>query len=180
MATKKISTAMEKALNTQMTQEAWQAQVYLSYAAWAEANHFAGTSDFLYEHSHEEREHMFKVLKYILNRSGQVKVEAIKAAPADPKDLGDCLRKLLQHEVENSKLIYQLADLAHAEKDWATLNFAQWFVKEQVEEETLVTDLLDRYVLATTEKEGNANLYELDRDIANASQKATVPQEEKF
>ncbi len=180
MATKKISTTMEKALNTQMTQEAWQAQVYLSYAAWAETNHFAGTSDFLYEHSHEEREHMFKVLKYILNRGGEVKVEAIKAAPAPPKNLGDCLKKLLQHEVDNSKLIYKLADLAHSEKDWATLNFAQWFVKEQVEEETLVSNLMGQYVLATTKKEGNVNLYELDRDIANASQKATVPQEEKF
>lgn len=180
MATKKISAAMEKALNAQMTQEAWQAQVYLSYGAWAEDSHFAGVSDFLYKHAHEEREHMFKILKYILNRGGSVKVDAIKAAPADPKDLGDCLKKLLQHEVENSKLIYELADLAHGEKDWPTLNFAQWFVKEQVEEETLVNNLLDLYALATTKKDGNVNLYELDKDIAKASQEATIPQEEKF
>ncbi|MGB6046448.1 MAG: ferritin [Flavobacteriales bacterium] len=180
MATKRISASMEKALNAQMTQEAWQAQVYLSYGAWAEGAHYAGTSDFLYKHAHEEREHMFKILKYILNRGGKVKVDAIQAAPADPKDLGDCLKKLLQHEVENSKLIDNLADLAHKERDWATLNFAQWFVKEQVEEETLVNNLLDLYVLATTKKDGNVNLYELDRDIAKASQEATIPQEEKF
>lgn len=180
MATKKISAAMEKALNTQMTQEAWQAQVYLSYAAWAEDSHFAGIADFLYMHAHEEREHMFKILKFILNRGGKVKVDAIKAAPADPKDLGDCLKKLLKHEEDNSKLIDGLADLAHKERDWASLNFAQWFVKEQVEEETLVNKLLDMYVLATTKKDGNVNLYELDKDIAKASQEATIPQEEKF
>lgn len=180
MATKRISAAMEKALNAQMTQEAWQAQVYLSYAAWAEDGHYAGISDFLYKHSHEEREHMFKVLKYILNRGGKVKVDAIKAAPADPKDLGDCLKKLLQHEVDNSKLIDGLADLAHKEKDWASLNFAQWFVEEQVEEETLVNNLLDLYVLATTKKDGNVNLYELDKDIAKASQEAAIPREEKI
>lgn len=65
MATKRISAALEKALNAQMTQEAWQAQVYLAYGAWAEENHYAGISDFLYKHAHEEREHMYKVLKFI-------------------------------------------------------------------------------------------------------------------
>jgi ferritin len=180
MATKRISAALEKALNAQMTQEAWQAQVYLAYGAWAEENHYAGISDFLYKHAHEEREHMYKVLKFILNRGGQVKVDAIPAAPAPPKDLGDCLRKLLAHEVENSRSIDELTDLAHKEKNWAALNFAQWFVKEQVEEETLFSNMLDKYILATTRKEGNANLYELDRDLANASQEAAVPQEEKF
>lgn len=180
MATKRISAAMEKALNAQMTQEAWQAQVYLSYAAWAEENNFGGISDFLYKHAHEEREHMFKIIKFIINRGGKVKVDAIKAAPADPKDLGDCLKKLLQHEVDNSKMIDGLADLAHKEKDWASLNFAQWFVKEQVEEETLFSNLLDKYTLATSKKEGNVNLYDLDKDIAKASQEAAIPQEEKF
>jgi ferritin len=180
MATKRISAAMEQALNAQMMQEAWQAQVYLSYAAWCEENHFAGIADFLYKHAHEEREHMFKVLKFIINRGGKVKVEAIAAAPADPKDLGDCLQKLLGHEVDNSTLIDGLADLAQGEKDWASLNFAQWFVKEQVEEETLFSNMLDKYVLATTGKEDNAGLYELDRDVASAPQEAAIPQEEKF
>jgi ferritin len=180
MATKRISAAMEKALNAQMTREAWQAQVYLSYAAWAEASHFAGVSDFLYKHAHEEREHMFKILKYILNRGGKVQVTAIDAAPADPKDLGDCLKKLMDHEVQNSKHIDKLADMAQKERDWASLNFAQWFVKEQVEEETLVSNLHDLYVLATTKRDNNVNLYELDKDIAKASQEATIPQEEKF
>lgn len=171
---------MEKALNAQMTQEAWQAQVYLAFACWAEENHYAGISDFLYKHAHEEREHMFKIIKYIINRGGKVKVEAIKAAPADPKDLGDCLKKLLQHEVDNSRMIDGLADLAQKEKDWASLNFAQWFVKEQVEEETLFSNMLDKYVLATTKRENNTNLYEFDRDVAGASQEAPIPQEEKF
>lgn len=169
---------MERSLNAQMTQEAWQAQVYLSYAAWAEENHYAGIAEFLYKHSHEEREHMFKILKFIINRGGKVKVDAIKAAPANPSDLGDCLKKLLQHEVDNSHMIYTLADLAHKERDWAALNFAQWFVKEQVEEETLFSSMLDKYTLATAKKEGNANLYALDRDIAGASQEAEIPQEE--
>ncbi len=180
MATKRISDEMEQALNAQMTQEAWQAQVYLSYAAWAESEHYSGTSDFLYKHAHEEREHMFKFLKFILNRGGRVTVAAIDAAPENPRDLGDCLQRLLRHEEENSKLINRLADLAHKERDWATLNFAQWFVKEQVEEETLVNNLLDMYNLASKETANNVNLYEFDQDIGKLSQEATIPQEEKF
>jgi ferritin len=77
-------------------------------------------------------------------------------------------------------MIDSLTELAHKEKDWAALNFAQWFVKEQVEEETLFSTMLDKYTLATSKKEGNLNLYEFDRDVAGASQEAEIPQEEKF
>ena len=51
MKTKRISDAMEKALNNQMTREAFQSQVYLSYASWAEVNGFSGIAAFLYKHT---------------------------------------------------------------------------------------------------------------------------------
>ena len=169
---------MEKALNEQMTQEAWQAQVYFSYASWAESNHFGGLAGFLFKHMREEREHMFKFAKYILNRGGKVNVAPIKAAPADPKDLGQCLKALLDHEVKNSKLIDEIVNLAHKEKDWPTFNFANWFVKEQIEEETLFSELLDRYVLATSKGDANLNLYGLDRDLMETPQEVTIPRNE--
>ncbi len=171
---------MEKLLNTQMTREAFQAQVYLSYASWAEVNSFAGIATFLYGHSQEEREHMFKILKYINDRGGSAKIEAIDAAPANPKDIGDCLKKILKHEIDNSKEIDKIVNLAHEEKDWATFNFGQWFVKEQIEEETLINGIIDKYNLTGVETEGNTNLYEMDRDLTNASQEAEIPREEKL
>lgn len=180
MKTKRLSAAMEKALNTQMTTEAYQAQVYLSYASWAEVNSYTGIAGFLYKHMEEERNHMFKFLKYINNRGGKAKVEAIKAPPADPKNIEDCLQKALKHEIENSKAIDEIVNLAHKEKDWATFSFGQWFVKEQIEEETLINDLIDKYTLASKEKEDNTNLYELDKDVARASQDAEIPREEKI
>lgn len=145
MKTKRISDTMEKALNDQMTREAFQGQVYLSYASWAEVNGFAGIAAFLYKHMNEERQHMFKFLKFINDRGGHALVQAIEAPPADPKDMGDCLRKALQHEIDNSKSIDAIVNLAHEEKDWATISFGQWFVTEQIEEETLVNNLLDQY-----------------------------------
>lgn len=177
MAKKRFSDKMEKALNQQMTREAHQAQIYLAYASWAEVNGYGGISDFLNKHSVEERQHMFKFLKYINNRGGHAKIEPIDGPSGDPKDLGDCLQGAMDHEVENSKAIYDLVDMAHEEKDWSTFNFLQWFVKEQIEEETLIQDLLDRYELAAKEKNG-ADLYTLDRDTAAAPQEAAVPREE--
>lgn len=175
---KRISDQMEEMLNKQMTREAYQAQVYLSYGAWAEENSFAGVATFLYGHMKEEREHMFKILKYIIDRGGTVKVEAIKGAPVHPKDIGECLNNILNHEIENSKEIDRIVKLAHEESDWATFNFGQWFVKEQIEEETLINSVIDKYNLASTETAGNHNLYEMDKDLATASQEATTPRDE--
>ncbi|MEO5909740.1 MAG: ferritin [Pelobium sp.] len=180
MKNKRISDKIEKALNDQMTREAFQAQVYLSYASWAECNSYGGVASFLYKHANEERQHMFKFIKYINDRGGKTKIQAIDAPPADPISMEDCLNKVLKHEIENSACIDAIVNLAHEEKDWATFNFGQWFVKEQIEEETLINNLLDKYSLASKEVGNNSNLYELDKDMNNASQEATLPQEEKF
>ena len=179
MAMKRISNAMEKALNDQMTREAYQAQVYLAYASWSEVSGFPGISSFLYKHMNEERQHMFKFIKFINDRGGKTKIEAIDAPPTDPKNIEDCLDKTLRHEIANSKAINDIVNLAHEEKDWATFNFAQWFVKEQIEEESLVKELIDKYQLAA-QKDDDSNLYELDKDVATASHEATLPRDEEY
>lgn len=180
MTTKRFSDTMEKALNDQMTREAHQAQVYLSYASWAEVNGFPGVAAFLYKHMQEERQHMFKFIKFINGRGGHTRIEAIPAPPDDPRDLGDCLRRTLQHEIDNSASIDHIVNLAHEEKDWATFNFAQWFVQEQIEEEALVNELLDKYSLATEVQSNNANLYDLDKDLAHAPQEVPLAREEQI
>ena len=174
---KRISESMEQALNDQMNREAFQAQVYLAYGSWAEVNGFPGISAFLYKHSQEERKHMFKFLKFINVRGGKSRIESIDAPPVDPKDLHDCLQKTLQHEIDNSKSIDAIVNQALEEKDWATFNFGQWFVREQIEEETLVSELLDKYLLAARGQEKTANLYALDRDMCGAPQEAEIPRE---
>lgn len=179
MPTKRISDAMETTLNDQMTREAYQAQVYLAYASWAEVNGFPGISAFLYKHMDEERQHMFKFIKFINDRGGKARIEAIDAPPADPKNIEDCLQKTLQHEIDNSKAIDDIVNLAQEEKDWATFNFAQWFVKEQIEEESLVKELIDKFQLAS-QKHDDSNLYELDKDVATASHEATLPRDEEY
>ena len=177
---KRISDEMERLLNAQMTREAYQAQVYLSYASWPEMNSFAGVAKFLYGHMQEEREHMFKILKYILDRGGKPVIAAIDAAPVHPKDLGECLNNIMRHEIENSKEIDKIVNLAHEERDWPTFNFGQWFVQEQIEEETLINNVLDKYNLASTKTNSNHSLYEMDRDMNSEPQSAVTPREEKI
>lgn len=179
MKTKRISDAMEALLNKQMTREAHQAQVYLSYACWAEVNGFPGIATFLYKHMEEERQHMFKFIKYIHSRGGKTRVEAIEGPPSDPKDLGECLQRTLKHEIKNSDHINDIVKQALEDEDWATFNFGQWFVREQIEEEELVNNLLDKYQLATEDPSDNANLYSLDRDVADAPQEVAIPREEE-
>lgn len=172
---KRISDKIEQALNDQMNQEALQSQAYLALGSWAETNNYAGVADFFYKHSEEERNHMFKFLAYINERGGEAKIGAIPVPRDNPTDLHSCIEDVWKHELENSKKIYALVDLAMAERDWATFNFLQWFVKEQIEEEALINQWRDKFALASKDKKDNQNFYALDKDMATASQEGDLP-----
>jgi ferritin len=165
MDTKRLSSTIEAALNAQMTKEAHASQIYLSYGAWADSEGFGGVANFLFRHAQEERNHMMKILEYILKRGGDVQVTAIPAPPSKPTSLQNCFEKIFEHEVDNTKTVYALVKLSHDEGDWATWNFMQWFVKEQIEEETLALNLLDKVKIAGGEKMSSEALYALDKDL---------------
>jgi len=168
MDTKRISEGIETILNKQVTKEAEAAQVFLSYGCWADAQGYGGIANFFFRHVVEERNHMMKVMQYIMERGGKVTITAIKAPPADPTSLKDCFEKTFQHEVDNTNAIYDIVNLAHEQRDWATYNFAQWFVKEQIEEEKLVMELLDKLKIAGGDQATNESLFSLDKFIGEA------------
>ena len=177
MKTNRLSDKIMSALNSQMTKEAHAAQIYLSYGSWADSQGYEGVANFLFRHAQEERNHMMKVLEYILERGGKVKVEAIPAPDADPVSIHNCFEKVFTQEVDNTKAIYDLVKLSFDEQDWATWNFMQWFVKEQTEEETLALNLLDKIKIAGGEKASNDALYNLDRDLGNTPDDAQLAQD---
>ncbi|MEO9052684.1 MAG: ferritin, partial [Ginsengibacter sp.] len=129
----RLSEAMCKALNKQMTKEAHAAQIYLSYGSWASEQGYDGVSNFLFRHANEERNHMMKIIEYVLERGSTVKIEAIPAPDQDPVSVFNCFQKVFKQEVENTEEIYKIVKLSFDESDWITWNFAQWFVKEQNE-----------------------------------------------
>jgi ferritin len=177
METNRLSKSIAATLNAQMTKEAHASQIYLSYAAWADQKGFGGIANFLFKHAQEERNHMMKILEFILKRGGQVEVTAIPAPPENPISINNCFEKIFKHEVDNTNAVYKLVKMSHDEEDWATWNFMQWFVKEQVEEETLVMNLLDKIKIAGGEKISSDILYSFDRDIEKISGDVTAAQD---
>src|SRR6476620_5541760 len=126
MKTNRLSKTLAAALNDQMTKEAHASQIYLSYAAWADNHGFAGIANFLFRHAQEERNHMMKILEYILKRGAEVKITAIPAPPEPPVSINNCFEKVFAHEVDNTKSVYKLVKMSFDEEDWSTWNFMQW------------------------------------------------------
>ncbi len=158
MLTKK----MEKALNEQIRVEAESSQVYLSMASWAEGKGLEGISLFMYRHSDEERMHMLKLVKYVNERGGHAKVTTLAAPKNDFGTFQNMFQELYDHEIMVSKNINELVHISLEEKDYATHNFLQWYVAEQIEEEALARTILDKLSLIGNDKGG---LYLFDRDI---------------
>ena len=177
MNTNRLSNTLRDALNSQMTQEAHSAQIYLALGSWANAQGYDGISNFLFRHANEERNHMMKFLEYILERGSTVKVEAIPDPGPDPDGVVDCFEKAYKQELDNTTQIYKIVKMSFDESDWATWNFLQWFVKEQTEEETLIMDMLDRLKIAGGKKATGESLYSLDRDLKSTPDEAELAQE---
>jgi ferritin len=177
METNRLSATLAKALNDQMTNEAHNAQIYLAYASWASEKGYDGIANFLFRHSNEERNHMMKILEYILKRGAKVVVSAIPSPGPEPANVNDCFEKIFKSEVENTTSIYNIVNMSMAEKDWATWNFMQWFVKEQTEEETLALDLLAKIKISGGSKANDDALYTLDRDLEKTPDDARLAQD---
>lgn len=174
MNTNRLSANIQSALNEQMTREAHAAQIYLSYGAWADSEGFNGIANFLFRHAEEERNHMMKLLEYIMERGGSVKIEAIPAPTANPTNIQNCFEKVFEQEIDNTKWIYKLVKMSLDAEDWATWRFMQWFVKEQTEEEKLSINLLDKIKIAGGNKASGDVLYALDRDLEHEPDEAIL------
>ncbi|MDD7913106.1 ferritin [Polaribacter ponticola] len=157
-----LSPIIEEALNNQIAVEAQSSQVYLSMASWAEVLGFEGVAQFMYAHSDEERMHMLKLVKFVNERGGHAKVSALEAPPKEFGSFKEMFQELFNHEVKVSACINDLIDICLQQKDYATHNFLQWYVSEQIEEEALARNILDKIKLIGDDKGG---FYLFDNDI---------------
>ncbi len=158
---------VEAALNAQLAKEAMASQVYLAMASWAEANGYNGTAKFLFVHSDEERQHMLKLFHYINDRGGHAAVPALAAPKSDYSSIKTLFKDLLSHEIKVSESINELVGICLEEKDFTTNNFLQWYVNEQIEEESLARTILDKLELLGDDP---ARMYLFDRDIQTMAQ----------
>ena len=157
-----LSKEIEKALNAQITVEAESSQVYLSMASWAETQGFEGVAAFMFAHSDEERMHMLKLIKFVNERGGHAKISMLKAPPVSFGSFKEMFQNLFDHEVMVSASINDLVHITLEQRDYATHNFLQWYVAEQIEEEALARNILDKINLIGDDKGG---LYLFDNDV---------------
>ncbi len=157
-----LSQKIENALNEQIKIEAESSQIYLAMACWAETQGFEGVASFMYEHSDEERMHMLKLVKFVNERGGHAKISALSAPPVSFGSFKEMFQTLFDHEVMVSQKINDLVHITLTERDYATHNFLQWYVSEQIEEESLARNILDKINLIGDDKGG---LYMFDNDV---------------
>ncbi len=162
-----LSKKIQEALNEQIRIEAESSQVYLAMASWAEIQPgIDNVTAFFYQHSEEERQHMLKLIHFVNERGGFATVPALPQPQLTFPSIKHAFAALLQHEIFVSESINKCVDIALQEKDYATHNFLQWYVAEQIEEEALARVMNDKLELIGEEKSG---LYMFDRDILTIS-----------
>lgn len=143
-----IGEKMVKALNQQMNREIYSAYLYLSMSAYFESMGLKGFANWMRVQWQEELEHAMKFFDYISSRGGRVELYAIEEPPKNWSSPLSVFEFALEHERKVTKLISDLVELAVAEKDHATFNMLQWFVKEQVEEEESFAEIVEKLKLA--------------------------------
>ncbi len=167
-----LSKKIEKALNKQIRIEAESSQIYLAMASWSETKGFGGVAEFMYASSDEERMHMLKLVKYVNERGGNAIVTDLTQPEADFESPKKLFETLLNHEIFVSESINDLVAITFEERDFATHNFLQWYVAEQIEEEATARTILDKINLIADTKSG---FYMFDKDIVNMFSETDTP-----
>ena len=159
----KISPKMKKALNDQVALEAAASNSYLAMASWCEVTGYQGSADYFYAQSDEERTHMLKVIHYLNDMGTTAIISAIKAPTGSFKSLESILKTALKNEQIVTAAIHKMVEITQKEKDHSTYAFLEWFVNEQVQEETKFETLLQKFDLIGRDK---LAINEIDKILA--------------
>ncbi|KUP08487.1 ferritin [Bacillus coahuilensis p1.1.43] len=131
-------------LNEQMNYEFYSANAYLAMAAYCSAESLDGFANFFLVQAEEERFHAMKFYNFINDMGERVVVEGFGAPKNTFESVLDAFETGLQHEKEVTRRIYRLADMALDAREHATMTFLKWFIEEQVEEEALFDNLIQK------------------------------------
>lgn len=156
-----INERMQKEINEQINAEFWSAYLYLSMSAWFTQKNLPGFANWMYVQYQEEISHGMKMFRYIHERGGDVILKPIAKVDTKWKSPADAFKATLEHERKVTALINGLMDTAHEIKDYATINFLNWYIDEQVEEEANAEEIWHK--LQVVEKDPAA-LYALDKE----------------
>ena len=132
-----LSKSMEEAINRQVNRELYSAYLYLGMSAYFSSVNLAGFAKWMRIQAKEERAHAMKFYDYIVARGGKIALLGIEAPKTKWASATKVFEEVYAHEQKVTGMINALVELATKEKDHASFEMLQWFVKEQVEEEDL-------------------------------------------
>jgi len=137
-----ISKELNDAINTQVGAEFGASLQYLAIATYFDGEGLKKLAALFYKQAAEEHDHAMKFIKYIVDTGGEVRIPAVAAPKAAFASAEEAVKLSLDWELEVTRQINALYDIARAKNDYAGQNFLNWFVEEQVEEVNSMDNLL--------------------------------------
>jgi ferritin len=157
-----VSEKMSETINKQVNAELYSAYLYLSMQTWFDSISLPGFANWVRVQAMEEFTHADRLWKYLVDRGVRVEMQEIPAPPTEWKSPLAVFEAIYAHEQKVTGLIENLVNLALEEKDHATANMLQWFVSEQVEEESSADAVVQQLKLMGEAKGG---LFMIDREL---------------
>lgn len=150
-------------LNDQINKELYSAYLYLDMSNYFDDNDLDGFANWYYIQAQEERDHAMLFLKYLQSNGIRPVLKAVDMPDKVFEKHIDPLLAGAEHERYVTELIHNIYDAAYAVKDFRTMQFLDWFVKEQLEEEENADKLVNKFNLFGDDPK---SLYLLDQELA--------------
>ncbi|HZW37953.1 MAG TPA: ferritin [Ignavibacteriaceae bacterium] len=158
MVTQKVQEALNKQLNLEMASS----YLYLAMAAHFEEQNLIGFAKWMRVQAKEEYDHAMKFFEYLILTNSKVDLMKIDAPKSSWKLAYDVFQDTYEHEKVVTASIHKIYETAMSEKDYGTTSFLQWFITEQVEEESTASYYVERLKMIGDNKSG---LLYLDKEM---------------
>ena len=158
-----LNANVSKLINEQIAKELYSAYLYLDFSVYYEREGLDGFANWYMVQAQEERDHAMLMLKYLQLNGEKVTLEAIDKPDKTYTSLMDPLKAGFEHEQYVTSLINTIYAAAYEAKDFRTMQFLDWFVKEQLEEEKNADDMIKKMELFGNDSK---RLYSLDSEYA--------------
>jgi ferritin len=142
-----LSDKLLKAINEQIKNELYSAYMYLAMSAHFDSKSLPGFARWTRLQAKEETEHAMKFYDFILDRGGKVELLAIDQPPTNYGEPLEIYKQILEHEKKVTAMIYNLYEIALAEKDYPAQVLLHWYIDEQVEEEKNASLIVDQLTM---------------------------------
>jgi len=157
-----ISTEVEALLNQQVKKEAYSSSVYLSMASWCNRNGFDNSSEYFFKQAEEERQHQLKFYKYILDMGGNAISPDVTDIKQEYNSFREVFEEALDQEISVTQSISNIYARCIKVQDFVTMEFLNWFLKEQREEEYKARRALELFEVIGEEGTGR---WQIDKHV---------------